>query len=333
MKLNITITHAIILGVIFIYGQSSLALAQNETYDPLHVTVQDEPQVLDLVVQDVERNREIPILIYLPVESSPAPIVLFSHGLGGSRHGSAYLGSHWATRGFVVVYVQHPGSDRSVWEGVPREDRMDTMRDAANLKNFRLRVNDILAVLDQLEQWNLDPEHTLYDRLDMERVGMSGHSFGAITTQAVSGQRTMGSARFTDSRIKAAVMFSPNTPRMGRPSKAFGSISTPWMLMTGTKDGAPIGHGTPETRQQVYAALPPGDKYELVLYNAEHSAFSDRALPGDTEPRNPNHHRAILALSTAFWDTYLKDDPAARNWLQGAGTSAILEPNDRWQTK
>jgi hypothetical protein len=40
----------------------------------------------------------------------------------------------------------------------------------------------------------------------------------------------------------------------------------------------------------------------LVLHNAEHSVFTDRPLPGEREPRNPNHHRVILALSTAFWD-------------------------------
>lgn len=46
----------------------------------------------------------------------------------------------------------------------------------------------------------------------------------------------------------------------------------------------------------------------MALHNPEHSAFTDRPLPGDTDPRNPNHHRAILALSTAFWDAYLRDN-------------------------
>ena len=50
------------------------------------------------------------------------------------------------------------------------------------------------------------------------------------------------------------------------------------------------------------------DKFELVLKDAEHSAFTEGRLPGEKGKRNPNHHRAILALSTAFWDTYLKGD-------------------------
>ena len=70
-----------------------------------------------------------------------------------------------------------------------------------------------------------------------------------------------------------------------------------------------------------------------MLNNAEHSAFTDRALPGDSEPRNPNHHRAILAVTTAFWDAYLRNDQAAKAWLNGDAVSKILESADRWQKK
>ena len=103
--------------------------------------------------------------------------------------------------------------------------------------------------------------------------------------------------------------------------------------MTGTKDVAPIGHADVASRLAVFPALPTGHKYELVLGKAEHSAFTDTALPGDREPRNPNHHRAILAISTAFWDAYLKNDPAARVWLDSTGPRSVLEPNDQWQKK
>ena len=49
-------------------------------------------------------------------------------------------------------------------------------------------------------------------------------------------------------------------------------------------------------------------KYELVLHNAEHSTFTEKALLAEKERSNPNHNRAIIALSTAFWDAWLKDD-------------------------
>jgi predicted dienelactone hydrolase len=163
---------------------------------------------------------------------------------------------------------------------------------------------------------------------------MSGHSFGAVTTQAVSGQRAPGAGRpFTDPRIRAAVILSPSAPRRGDPSDAFGGVDLPWMLMTGTKDVALIGDADVASRLAVFPALPEGDKYELVLDNAEHSAFTDRNLPGDSEPRNPNHHRAILAMSTAFWDAYLRDSAEARDWLSSDAPIGLLEAEDRWRSK
>jgi len=103
--------------------------------------------------------------------------------------------------------------------------------------------------------------------------------------------------------------------------------------MTGTHDTAPIGDQTVESRLTVFPALPGGGKYELVLDKAEHSIFTERPLPGETGKRNPNHRRVILGLSTAFWDTYLRDDPAARAWLDGDGPKSVLESGDKFQKK
>jgi hypothetical protein len=103
------------------------------------------------------------------------------------------------------------------------------------------------------------------------------------------------------------------------------------MLMTGTEDVAPIGDIDAESRLKVYPALHGAPKYQVVLFGAEHSAFTDSALPGDHEPRNPNHHRVMLALSTAFWDAYLRGDTNALAWLNGPGPKSVLQPKDDWQ--
>jgi predicted dienelactone hydrolase len=205
---------------------------------------------------------------------------------------------------------------------------MAAMQEAANAENFALRVKDVGAVLDALPKIE-----SLSGRLDLARVGMSGHSFGALTTQAVSGQSFPIGRSLADSRIKAALAFSPGAPKAGSPAAAFGKVSLPWLLMTGTRDAGIIGGQTPESRMAVYPALPPGSKYELVLDGAEHSAFNERALPGEGASRNPNHHRAVLAIGTAFWDAYLKEDAEARAWLDGNGPREVLEEKDRWQRK
>lgn len=313
------------LGPVFVSGTD---------YDPLAFPVEAEPVVLDLTVKDRSRKREIPIRVYLAPGPNPAPVILFSHGLGGSREGNAYLGQHWARRGFVGVFLQHPGSDSTVWQDVPPARRIAAMREAASGRNFMLRVGDVSAVLDQLVEWNETGVPALGGRLEMTKVGMSGHSFGAVTTQAVSGQRTrIGAKPFTDARITAALLLSPSSPREGTPRQAFSRVAMPWLLMTGTHDTALIGSADVASRLAVFPALPPGGKYELVLYRGEHSAFTDRALPGDTERRNPNHHRVILAISTAFWEAHLRQDSAARAWLDSDGPGAVLETGDRWQSK
>jgi predicted dienelactone hydrolase len=98
----------------------------------------------------------------------------------------------------------------------------------AVVENFLLHVRDVHAVLDQLELWNKDEAHPLAGRLDLGRIGMSSHSFGAVTTQAVSGQVFPIGKGFTDPRIKAAVLMSPSAPRAGGdPKKAFGEVKIP----------------------------------------------------------------------------------------------------------
>ncbi len=311
---------------------SAPAVAADTAYDPLVISPPTAPTTCDLTVHDAERNRDIPIRVYLPLTTTRCPVVLFSPGLGGSRDNCAYLGAHWASRGYVVVVLQHAGSDASVWEDKPASERMEAMKQAAGIANFLLRAKDVPAVLDQTARWNTTDGHVLVGRLDLTRVGMSGHSFGAVTTQAVSGQTSgVATLSLTDPRIKAAIAFSPSN--RGDAAQAFGQVSIPWLLMTGTKDVAPIGGATVASRLAVFPALPAGGKYELVLHGAEHSAFTDRALPGDKEPRNPNHHRAILGLSTAFWDAWLREDPAALAWLDGDGARSLLAKDDRWQRK
>ena len=321
------------LSGVFLISVCLAAQIHGASYDPFEAKFQTKPRALELMVHDSARSREIPVRVYFEEQKSPAPVVLFSHGLGGSREGNAFLGEHWALRGYVAVFVQHPGSDTSVWRDKPKEDRLDAMRGAISLENFKARVEDVHAVLDALTAWNKEKAQPLFGKLELDAIGMSGHSFGAVTTEAVSGEHfPLTGTRFTDSRIKAAIAFSPSAPRNGDAGQAFGEVKVPWLLMTGTKDVVPaLGRNDLQSRLAVYPALHGAPKYQVILNNAEHSAFTDRALPGDQEPRNPNHHRVMRALTTAFWDAYLRHDAAAKSWLNGDGPRLILEKADDWQ--
>ncbi|MCA3010643.1 MAG: dienelactone hydrolase [Phycisphaerales bacterium] len=301
-------------------------------YDPLAVAEGDATS-LTLSFRDERRDRTIPVRVYLPAATTPAPVIVWSHGLGGSRDNSPYLGTHWSKRGYVCVFLQHPGSDEAVWRDAPLRERMGALRAAASMANLRLRCEDVGKALDQIALWHADDQHELHGRLDLERVGMCGHSFGAQTTQCVGGQSApLVGARFRDDRIDAALPMSPAPPARADVRKAFGDVRIPWLLMTGTHDGSPIDDRDPATRREVYPALPTTiDRYELVLHEAEHSAFADVPLRGETKARKATHHRSILALSTAFWDCHLRGDAAARAWLHGDDPRRVLDAEDLWQ--
>ena len=317
--------------VIMLAVASFASAAAVQAYDPLAKSADVLPPA-PLSVADQKRDRSIPLLVSLPKDLAPAPVVLFSHGLGGSREGCGYLREHWAGRGYVAVFLQHPGSDASVWRDVPQRQRLRAMKQAASMENMQARVDDVAAVLDALAEWQQQAGHPLAGRLDLDHVGMSGHSFGARTTQAVAGQTGWPARDGPDSRIDAAVIFSPSAPRLRSAKAAFGSVTIPWLLMTGTDDVAPIGGATVASRLAVFPALPAGGKFELVLADGTHAAFTDHDGLRQ-KPRNPNHHRAIKAISTAFWDTYLKGDAEAKIWLTGDGPREVLEPADQWQSK
>lgn len=310
--------------------------AELAPYDPLALPTDFEAKPLDLTVHDDQRDRDVPLRVRLPQTEEPAPVLLFSHGLGGSKEGGTYLAEHWAARGYVTANLQHPGSDDAVWKDAPLGRRMAAMKQAASAGNLLARVGDVQRTLDQLKTWNEEEGHPLCGRLDLSRVGMSGHSFGAVTTQHVSGQ-SLGrlGPQGVDPRIDAAVALSPSVPSRGAPAEAFDQVKIPWLLMTGTKDdGAGVSTQTPESRQQVFPALPPTiDRYQLVLNDAEHHAFGDVRGGFGQRTRNPNHHWAIRALTTAFWDAHLRADPAANAWLHGEGAKTVLEEGDTWEAR
>lgn len=308
-------------------------------YDPLASS--GKVVVIEAEFSYGKDKRKVPLKIYLPKinkraeEAQPkkSPVILFSHGLGGSRNNNPYLGNHWAGRGYVVVFMQHEGSDEDVWKDVGRLERLRKLKEAASLKSLEGRTADVPATLDQLEKWNKKGEK-LAGRLDLKKTGLSGHSFGAVTTLALSGQNYGRRGQtYTDKRIKAAFAMSPSPPRFGNNAETFGKVTIPWMLMTGTKDKGMITSVTPEDRLKVFKQLPKtGNFYHLVLHDAEHMAFSERTLRGQPH-LNPHYHKAILAMSSGFWDAHLKGDSKAKDWLKSDKAKKVLKPKDLWEMK
>jgi predicted dienelactone hydrolase len=278
---------------------------------------------------DTARNgRAVPVRIRMPQGAGQAPVILFSHGLGGSLDAGTKWVSQWAQAGFITINLQHAGSDAAIWRGSGRP--MQGLRRGMTAEQLQARVGDVRFVLDRLERGGREGACDL-GRADMGRIGMSGHSFGAQTTLAIAGTRYGGRPVLADARVKAALAFSPQ-PAVGQAdTDAFGAIHIPFFTVTGTEDSTRMLSGVgPEDRLRPYRAMPPGGKYLLVLKGANHMM-----LGGQTAGRKstPTDHMltTIDRLTTLFWQASLLDDRAAAAALARAGQT--MAPGDRFEHK
>ncbi len=298
---------------------------------------------------DSARNRTIPVKIYHPIQDGrsapgPFPVILFSHGLGGSREGYEYLGRHWASYGYVCVHLQHPGSDESVWRGKaqPIKSLQEAVRNPLLAVNGAVnRTADVRFALDWLETLQKKPG-SLKGRLDLGRIGMAGHSFGASTTLALAGQvavlPTGREISGADSRIKAAVVMSPPVPK--RPTqrqKAYQKITIPCFYMTGTEDDSPIGETRKEDRRVPFdLSGSAADRYLVTFTGGDHGIFAGRSAltPRRQREKDAIFHKLICAASTAFWDAYLREDSKAKEWLLSEdGFQRLLGPDGTFEKK
>ena len=274
-------------------------------------------EILDQNWTDPVRNRAVPVRIRLPEGNGRVPAILFSHGLGGSVSGGREWGEHWARQGFSVIHVQHPGSDESLWRDKPSGERLASLRSGADMGQFLARTADIRFVVAELgrRQAGGDPAVA---RVDLARLGMSGHSFGAITTLYLGGQRPPpGIADFlapnlAEPAFKAFLAFSPQVIGTD-PVHQFSRFTRPVLLVTGTQDGSAAFGVTPEQRLIPFEAMPAtGNKYLLVINDANHMFFNGEGGAGEG-------HALVNTVSTAYWRAYLKDDGEALRWLKERG--------------
>src|SRR4029450_5590283 len=221
---------------------------------------------------DEPRGRTLPVKVYSPHELvKPAPVVIFSHGLGGSNEAATYLGKDWAAGGYVCFFLQHPGSDESFWKNaqavsVNRTQLLQLFRTALrNPMHAVNRVNDVHFAIDQIERIN-QSDPTFMNKLDVAHIAIAGHSFGSWTALAASGQQFVTLSNKTtssvDGRIKAAIYLSPTPPRHNvAPHPAFGSIAIPGLHITGTMDDSPVNNGKAEDRRIPFDYISKKDQY------------------------------------------------------------------------
>jgi predicted dienelactone hydrolase len=266
--------------------------------------------------RDASRERAVPVRLYLPESASaehPVPLVVFSHGIGGSRAGYSYLGRYWASQGYASLHLQHVGSDRNLWFGSPFA-LVGRLRDAAKESEAIARVLDLRFALDQLLAGENGP------RIDASRIVAAGHSYGANTTLLAAGAQVERQGQrldFRDPRIKAAIVISA-PPFYGEtdPAKILAGITVPTLHVTCTEDviRIPGYYSGADDRLAVFDATGGARKTLAVFSGGSHSVFTDRANTGGTE-LNPQVKAATRRLSLAFLkDVFDGEDAGLTQW-------------------
>lgn len=294
-------------------------------------TIEDE------VWLDTERQRRVPVRVRWPDGSGPCGLIVHSHGLGGNRDGGDAWGQAWRAAGFAVVHLQHEGSDSEVL----RQGGLRALRAAASAEQLRARAADMRWAVAEIAR-RVQQGDGAWRRVRLDALGASGHSFGAVTVQAVAGQRfARPAAGIEEPRFKAFIAFSPS-PGQGLPAQdAFAAVTRPFLVVTGSLDADALGRGlSGADRAGVYDALPSGRRALLWLDGADHMSFAGNAKeplrarfgPLKREAvaaeREPQHHAHIVAVTTLWWRAHLLADTQA---LAALRAPAELGALDRWR--
>lgn len=196
-----------------------------------------------------------------PVLGSGLPLVVISHGNGGTPWGYRWLTPHLAREGFAVVLVEHIGNSRT---------DNSLAESPQNLANRPRHVTLALsAALEALAPHAID------------RTAVVGHSFGGYTALAVAGGKPMAMPNQTpdgvarpveverDPRVRACVLLAPALPWfLG--AGALDDVRVPLLVRTAARDELV----PPFFVDKILAALPPAARMDYACVpNAGHFAF------------------------------------------------------------
>jgi predicted dienelactone hydrolase len=258
-----------------------------------------------------------------PLAPGSFPLVLFSHGNGGIRFQSFFFGAHLASHGFVVASPDHHGNTF-----------LDAAQDVEDPDSALNRPLDMSFLIDELTVFAAEKGNFFEGAIELEKIGMSGHSFGGYTAFALAGG-AFDLGDFHEPRIKAIFPQAPFSGTFDDPF--FAAIDVPTLIVGGTLDETtPF----PAHQQRPFDALAPGAAVVALagLRDAGHFTFSDfcevdRALVaflgGFDEACEPRHlpwryaHDIVNFLSLQFFDGVLNGNAAALAELDPARLARI----------
>jgi len=297
----------------------------------------------------------LPIAAYWPEAEGSYPLIIFSHGAGADRGMAPDMMRHWAAHGYVVILPTHrPQITPFEGPGLLRAAQEFRERNRAGPIAWRHRVGEVKRILDSLESGEGWPDAVL-ERVDLERVGMGGHSFGAYTALLIAGAKLYSEQltyNYRDERVDAVIVISgPGTDGHGLRGKSFDFIETPMLVFAGSEDPGTPSEGGPEWRAEPFYFAPRDGKYLAFIEGSDHATYVGGLASAMGESNNPfrrlfqllsanentGENRRIYEFTrhsaTVFFDAYLKDDAQAKATLESGKITAKWEEMVKWLTR
>lgn len=268
-----------------------------------------------VILHDAKRGKDLQLRVTYPDGNGSFPIIIWSHGATGTKDLYQPLIRHWASHGYVCIQPNHSDS-------VALTGRAGLSPDT--LRDWESRPQDIRFILDSLSELEVKvPE--LKNKLNRKVIGVGGHSFGAHTSQLLAGATSVNDGArksHTDERPRAFLLISPQgigRQMGGLDARSWETLTRPFLLITGTNDRGLTGENW-EWRLDPYKYARSREKYLLVIKGAWHGFGGISGLRGgafrNAGPADPTHVMYVKTAALAFWDAYLKNDKAAKRFLQ-----------------
>jgi predicted dienelactone hydrolase len=284
----------------------------------------------ELTVHDDVQGRDVRLRVLFPDADGPFPAVVLSTGAFCYPQMYDRITGHWVSHGYVVIEPNHLDSPNNA--SPPTPDQYPDF--------FPSRVRDVSFVLDAIDE--ISERAGLDGRIIVDQVAIAGHSFGAGIAMVKIGLRVNDEFKGPwgetyDDRFRAAVLFSapgPGTKEI--PDGAFGGVRKPLIATGGTNDLGRVDPGdlTPaDWRRQAYLLTPPGDKYSVITEGSDH--YLGGLICNAERGGEPDHAAVeiVRAMTTAFLDAYVKNDPDASSFLETADIAELTAGQADYRTR
>jgi predicted dienelactone hydrolase len=210
-------------------------------------------------------------------------------------------------------------------QGGGRQGRGRTPPPALDAKAGVDRAADIKLILDSADAL-VKAAPGLKDKMDMEKVGVSGHNHGAYTAELIAGATVdvedKKAQNVSDTRVKAILALSPaGADQGGLTKESFKGLKMPMMTMTGSNDTTGEKQDA-AWKKQAFELAPEGSKYHIVIEGAGNNSFTaprrSWGRGGGDQPADPTFDW-VKTSTLQFWNATLKGNEAAKTWLGGEG--------------